>query len=147
MSPADRERFDALLRDAIDALPAAYARVLEEVPVVVEDRPGPELIAELRREGVLPPESASDTSDDDADLCGLHSGVAITERGIEGTGTLPATIHVFREGIVRLACGEAGWAHEHADEEVYEEVRITLLHEMGHHFGLDEGDLEALGYA
>ena len=60
-------------------------------------------------------------------------------------------IHIFREGIVNLATedeeGRAlGWKAEHAEESIYEEIRITILHEIGHHFGLDEDDLEELGY-
>ncbi len=140
MAPQLRQRFDALLQDAIHALPAAYARLLEEIPIVAEDRPSPELVAELKRDGLIPPDAPAD----DPELCGLHSGIAITERSIEASGELPPTIHVFREGIVSLA---GGWDQDHADDEIYEEVRITLLHEMGHHFGLDENDLDALGYS
>ncbi|MFN0010773.1 MAG: metallopeptidase family protein [Phycisphaerales bacterium] len=140
MSPALQRRFDALLQDAINALPPAYARLLEEIPIVAEDRPSAALVAELKKDGVIP----ADAPPDDDELCGLHSGVAITEQSVESSGQLPPTIHVFREGIVSLA---GGWDQDHADDEIYEEVRITLLHEMGHHFGLDEDDLDALGYA
>ncbi len=143
MSPALQKRFDALLQDAIDSLPPAYARLLEEIPVVAEDRPSAALIAELIKDGVLPAASPG-APPDDSDLCGLHSGIAITEQSVESSGHLPPTIHVFRDGIVSLA---GGWDQDHADDAIYEEVRITLLHEMGHHFGLDEDDLDALGYA
>lgn len=142
MTPAERDRFDRLLEDAIAALPPAVRAVIEEVPVIVLDRPDAELIAELKREGTLPP----DATGDPADLLGLHSGVAITERSVDAPAQLPPQIHVFREGVLAHACGEEGWNAPHADEDVYEEVRITLLHEIGHHFGLDEEDLEGLGY-
>ncbi len=89
-------------------------------------------------------------SDDDEILCGLHTGIALTERSVERPDSSDV-IHLFREGIVDTA---GGW-EEASDEEgeyggearIREEIRVTILHEIGHHFGLDEGDLERLGYA
>jgi predicted Zn-dependent protease with MMP-like domain len=158
LSDAERHRFDSLLQDAIDSLPPGIRALLDRVPVIVLDRPTPEMVRSLKREGTLEPEA------DGLDLCGLHSGVAITERSIEdpagwgpwstegagdgeaghgGSGG-PELIHLFRRGVIDLA---GGWDGPGAEEEVYEEARITLLHEIGHHFGLDEDDLEELGYA
>ncbi len=139
MTEALRERFDQLLEDALASLPDRFREVIEEIPVIVVDRPDPKLVRELKREGVIP----ADAPDDEEELMGLHSGVAITERSVEGPVSLPAQIHIFREGIVAHA---GGWEQEHADEEIYEEARVTLLHELGHHFGLDEDDLDDLGY-
>lgn len=134
MSPAERDRFDDLLEEAIEALPPRIRALLDEMPVIALDEPTPEMLRDL---GI-------DPADADAldELCGLHSGTAITERSIEHP-ELPDVIHLFRRGIVALA---GGWDQEHADERIYEEVRITLLHEIGHHFGLSEEDLEELGY-
>ena len=143
MTDAERERFDLLLEDAIESLPPRVRAVIEEVPVIVVDRPDKKLLESLREEGVVPPAKEGD----DDDLMGLHTGLAITERGLEHSGQLPGSIHIFREGIISLACGREGFEADHADEEIYEEVRITLLHEIGHHFGLDEDDLDELGYA
>lgn len=159
MNAALRERFDALVQDAIDAMPPQFARALDEVPIVVVDRPDRRLLNELRRDGVLPPaprpssgsapsaSAAEDAADDtisDEELMGLHSGVAITEQSVDGPVQVPPTIHIFRDGVVAFA---GGWEQPNADDEIYEEVRITLLHELGHHFGLDENDLDDLGYA
>lgn len=150
LSAAERDRFDALLEDVLETLPPQIRALVDQVPVVVLDRPTPELIESLKREGTLEPEA------DGSDLCGLHTGVAITERSLEdpegwgaggwggGWGGGPEQIHLFRAGIIDLA---GGWEQPHAEQEVYEEIRTTLLHEIGHHFGLDEDDLEALGYA
>ena len=79
---------------------------------------------------------------------GLHTGTAVTERSVQDHGVLPDQVHIFREGIAALALEDAGldWDDPGADEEIYEEVRITLLHELGHHFGLDEDRLDELGY-
>lgn len=152
MTEAAGEHFDRLLADVIDGLPAHVRALLDEVPVVVLDRPTEEMIESLKREGTLEPDA------DGSDLCGLHTGVSLVDRSVEGeAGRLPDQVHIFREGVVGLALGEGREAWERAaaaaggggvegDDEVYEEIRITLLHELGHHFGLDEEDLEELGY-
>ena len=67
----------------------------------------------------------------------------MTERSVEHTLDLPEDIRLFRSGIVSLA---GGWDQEEADDVVYEEIMVTLLHEIGHHFGLDEEQLDELGY-
>lgn len=136
MTPIERERFDRLLDRVVDLLPPGVRRLLDEVPVIVLDRPTRRMIDELSAE------HGEDLSEDV--LAGLHSGLSLTERSVEHSGTLPEEIHLFREGIVELA---DGWDGDDADERVAEEIRVTLLHEIGHHFGLDENDLDRLGYA
>ena len=85
------------------------------------------------------------------DLCGLYSGIPLTERRHDASGELPETIHVFRRGIIDEAGGwepgidEDGIAFG-GDDEVLRQIRITVLHEIGHHFGLSEDELAALGY-
>lgn len=130
-----QDRFDALMEDALAGLGKRIEGLLEEIAIVVLDEPTPEM---LRDVGI-------DPKDEEAldELCGLHTGTALTERSLSQDADLPTTIHLFRRGIVALA---GGWEQANADEEIYEEIRITLLHEVGHHFGLDEDDLEELGY-
>jgi predicted Zn-dependent protease with MMP-like domain len=142
MREAQRERFDALLESVLDELPECVRALLDEVPVVVEDRPSAAILRELGM------------SEDEADeLCGLHTGVAFTERSVE-LPEVPSEIQLYREGIVAEA---GGWEPRTAedgriesahgvDESVREEIRVTLLHEIGHQFGLDEDDLARLGY-
>ena len=134
MTPARRREFDELLEALIESLPGNLRRVLEEIPVVVLDRPTPAMLRELG----IPQDMWEEECQT---LCGLHTGTMLTERSIEHSGELPTDIHLFREGIVGAA---GGW--EQGLERVREEVRITLLHEIGHHFGLDEDDLDRLGY-
>jgi len=122
----ERARFDALLEAVMTRLPPELLGLLDEVAVIVEDRPSRELLDEL--------------GEDASDLLGLHTGTPFTEQGVDFTET-PPTIHLFREGIVDHA---GGW--EAGDDAVRTEIRITLLHEIGHQFGLDEDDLERLGY-
>lgn len=135
MTERERARFDSLLERVIDRLPEGVRRMLEEIPVIVLDLPTAEMLKSL---GMDPgdPEAA-------LELCGLHTGTANTEQSVEHSGELPPDIHLFREGIIDLA---GGWESDDADEAISEEIRITLLHEIGHQFGLDEEDLENLGY-
>ncbi len=134
----DRDRFDRLLEKVIDGLPPAIRDLLEEAPVYVDDMP-PESV--LREFGV----------DDPAELCGLHSGVPLTERSVGDPGGGIETISLYRLGIIEAAGGWRRFTDEDGQvqggvDRVREEIRITLLHEIGHHFGLDEADLDRLGY-
>lgn len=142
MRTRERERFDRLFEEVLAELPDELHRLLDECPIVLEDRPSRRLLEQLGGELGLDPE--------DELLCGLHSGIPLTERSVERPDASDV-IHVFREGIVDMA---GGW-EEGEDEQgpfggverIRREIRITILHELGHHFGLDEEDLERLGYA
>lgn len=136
MTRSERKRFDELLDAVVESLPEGVRRLMEEVPVIVLDRPTSRMLDELG-------ESEGEDVSGDV-LAGLHSGVPLTERSVESSGVLPDEIHLFREGIIELA---GGWEQDGAAEKVSREIRITLLHEIGHHFGLDEDDLDRLGYA
>lgn len=140
MRDQERVRFDELLDEVVSSLPASIVELLQEKPVVVEDHPSESLLMELG----LPSEARDE-------LCGLHSGPMLTEQSIESDASHLQVIHLFREGIVEAAGGWTSWldAGGSLDEEdaVRQEIRITLLHEIGHHFGLDEEDLERLGFA
>ena len=67
----------------------------------------------------------------------------MTEQVIDNTGQLPSDIYLFRQGILAQA---GGWGGSEGEDEVYEEIWVTLVHEIGHQFGLSEEDLEKLGY-
>lgn len=136
MKREERARFDELLDQVVETLPGRVRALMEEVPVIVLDAPTPKMLEELSAE------LGDDVSEDV--LAGLHSGIALTDRSVEHSGVLPEEIYLFREGVVELA---GGWEEDDAEERIKEEIRITLLHEIGHHFGLDEDDLEGLGYA
>jgi len=132
---AFRRRFDRLFEAELAALPDHVRRVLDEVPLHVMDEPDPTILKSL---GV----PAEETHDAIEELCGLHTGFMLTERPIELDAVLPDEIHLFRRGIARIS---GGW--DAGDERLAEQIRITLLHEIGHHFGLEEDDLGELGYA
>lgn len=147
MTESERARFDALVEEVLENLPPKLRALLDEVPLVVEDRPEPALAAELYDEMV---QGRGETLEEfTATLCGLHTGIALPDRSVEHSGTLPEEVRIFREGIVAIAGGwgaHEGETAEDVNDEIYEEIAITILHELGHHFGLDEEDLERLGY-
>lgn len=74
---------------------------------------------------------------DDADLLGLYEGIPLTERGETYAGALPDRILIFRAPILAICT---------TVDEVVEEVRITVVHEVAHHFGIDDDRLHELGY-
>ena len=75
---------------------------------------------------------------DEPDLLGLYDGVSLTDQTADFSGFLPARILVFRLPLQRM-CGSV--------EELEDEVRITVVHEVAHHFGIDDDRLHELGYA
>lgn len=78
-----------------------------------------------------------DRNPDEPSLLGLYQGVALTERGHEYTFALPDTITIYRLAILDIC---------RTEEQVAEEVAITVAHEIGHHFGIEEDRLHELGW-
>ena len=118
------ERFAELVAEALDALPEPFASHLDNVDVVVEARPSQ---AELDDSGVEPGNT----------LFGLYQGIPQTERNSAYTFTMPDKITIYREPILR-ACRD--------EDEVVEEVEITVVHEIAHHFGISDERLDELGW-
>lgn len=119
-----RKAFDRIVEDAIASLPGEYARWLDEVPIIVEDRPGKADAQAVR-----------DPAEEDANPLGLYVGRGIDEGQL--SGDLPPRIMIYRLPLME-ACSSR--------QELEEEIRKTLLHELGHHAGMDEDQLEELGY-
>jgi len=119
-----RQAFRRLVAEAIASLPPLVLERLQNVEIVVEDRP---TLADLRRAGVEPPET----------LFGLYTGTPLTERGSGYGLVLPDKITLYQRSIEE-AC--------RSRREVREQIRTTLMHEIGHHFGLTEEELEEAGY-
>ena len=80
----------------------------------------------------------ADRDPDDDDLLGLYEGVALTERDSHYSGSLPDTITIYRDALLDIC---------DLDEQVVEEVKITVMHEIAHHFGIDDDRLHELGWA
>jgi predicted Zn-dependent protease with MMP-like domain len=119
-----KAQFERLVERALAELPPPFARFMEQVPVEIRDRPNRR---ELRSVGL----------DDDELLLGLYVGRPLTERGVEDTGAMPDVIYIFQEDVELATDSEA---------ELVREVRTTVLHEIGHLFGMDEDQLDELGY-
>lgn len=134
VSRSERDEFDRLLDGEVDALPEQIFTLLDEVPLIVDDEPSAELLKSL---GMEPGED---------DLCGLHDATAFTEQSVEQGWDMPGQIMLFRGPIQRLAADIAEESGGGYGLELRRQIHITLLHEIGHHFGLDEDDLDRLGY-
>jgi predicted Zn-dependent protease with MMP-like domain len=129
MKPELREIFDQQLERVLPELPQQVRDFMENVPLVVEDYPSPEM---MRRVGVRHRSA----------LCGLYTGIPLNRRSINDWGVPSDVIHIFRQGILSQARTQGGID----DEELRKQIRFTILHEYGHHVGLSERDLRALGY-
>ncbi len=119
-----RTDFEKILRKALDELPDLFRGALENVALVVEDWPPDWLLDELG----IPPEET---------LYGFYHGVPLPERSVSLSGNLPDKISIYR-GPLEEDFPDAGGLRR--------EIRRTLLHEIGHYFGMGEEELDRLGY-
>jgi predicted Zn-dependent protease with MMP-like domain len=110
--------FDVVIDDTIDALPAAFAERLGSVAIVVEDEPTAEQLASVGAPG----------------LFGLYQGVPRTRWGVDNV-PIPSKITLFRGPLTRANPGA---------ERLAKAVEDTLIHEIAHHFGIDDDRLRAL---
>jgi predicted Zn-dependent protease with MMP-like domain len=115
----DRRTFDRLVREALDALPEAFRERISNLAVLVEDWPTAD-----DADGVA--------SKDDGALLGLYQGVPYGQRESGYSMMLPDRITIYRQPILAACRSEA---------EAREEIRLTVLHEIGHYFGLGDDEL------
>jgi predicted Zn-dependent protease with MMP-like domain len=130
MHPDERAWFDEQLEIVIDELPPLVQQLIQEVPLIVDDHPSRELCEKMKLEYR-------------DDLCGLYVGRSLDEESVMASGDHPNTVYLFREGILGEAAEDDGTVF---DDRLREEIRITILHEYGHHHGMDEDELEEKGY-
>ena len=121
--------FDRLLEQVLDDLPDHLQDLLEEVPLVVEDYPSARVLR--------------DTGLQTDQLYGLYTGIPLTNRSVEHSGVMPDVITIYRRGIIAAATDRNGRV---SGSKLIRQIRMTVLHEIGHHFGLDEEDLARYGY-
>jgi predicted Zn-dependent protease with MMP-like domain len=119
-----KAEFAKLVERAMAELPAPFAEYLEEIAVEIRDRPSRKQLAEVGLK-------------DDELLLGLYHGRPRTERSVLDGPLMPDVIYIFQEDVELVSDGE---------QQLVDEVRTTVLHEIGHHFGMDEDDLDELGY-
>lgn len=130
MNEALRRFFDTHLEDVVRELPREVQVLLEDVSLIVADHPSREVMREM---GIGHRD----------ELCGLYSGTPLPERSVELFGVPSDVIYLYREGILALSRDTGGEVRE---VELREQMRITILHELGHYHGFDEERLEHLGY-
>jgi predicted Zn-dependent protease with MMP-like domain len=118
---AERDFYE-MVEEALDGLPAELAELLDNVAIIVED--WPEYSSTLAR-----------PYEDDT-LYGLYEGVPLSERSAGYYGVLPDKITIFRGPLER----------DFDPDELEEQVRVTVVHEIAHHFGFDEDRIEELGW-
>lgn len=120
-----KDHFNELVKLALSDVPEQFSRVVDEVTFEVRDRSTPDLrkLVGMRR-GHL--------------LLGLYRGRPLTGRHVEDSGTLPDVIYLFQDDIEQLCDNE---------QQLGSQVRTTVLHEIGHYFGLSEEELRGLGFA
>jgi predicted Zn-dependent protease with MMP-like domain len=116
--------FENLVTEAIRELPAEFRDKLENVAIIVEDYPSEELMTQLNL-------SADET------LFGLYEGIPLTERGFFEQPLHPDRILIFQRAI-EDECD--------SPEEIKEELKTTLVHEVAHFFGMDDDYLKEIGY-
>jgi predicted Zn-dependent protease with MMP-like domain len=124
MLDMSHERFVDLVAEALNEIPEPFASHLENVEVVVEDEPTAD---DLFRTNVAP----------GATLYGLYQGVPQTQRGPGYTFVLPDKITIFRGPILRAVADE---------DEAYDQIAETVVHEIAHHFGISDDRLDELGW-
>jgi len=117
-----REEFEELVSWALDGLPLAFAAELENIVIQVRDEPSRETIESL---GLDPRRST---------LFGLYTGVPLEHRGGFYGNVLPDVVLLYRGPLLRAFRTREGLARQ---------VRLTLLHELGHHFGFSDAQMRA----
>jgi predicted Zn-dependent protease with MMP-like domain len=130
MTPRTRRRFDEQLESVLDDLPPLVHELIEKVPLHVEDYPSESVMEQMGVEYI-------------DELCGLYTGIPLGEKSVTESGTLPDVVTIYREGVLSAAADEHGHI---TTERLRREIRITILHELAHHHGLTEEDLEKMGY-
>ncbi|MDE2640179.1 MAG: metallopeptidase family protein [Chloroflexota bacterium] len=118
-----RARFRRVVEAAVAAIPPEFAEQLDNVEILVRMRP----TAEERAEAGIGPRDQ---------LLGLYVGHPLTDRGSYYGNTLPDRIMIYQEAIESIC---------RSDEELLAQVRRTVLHEIAHHFGIDDERLHEIG--
>ncbi|MDB5176931.1 MAG: hypothetical protein JWN75_599 [Candidatus Saccharibacteria bacterium] len=116
------EDFDALITKAMDELPQEYIKGLVNVAIVMENEPSEEQKIKMKvRENSI--------------LLGLYEGIPLTQRGNAYTFVLPDKITLFKHSIMRVVRNE---------NELFEQIKRTLWHEIAHYYGLNHSRMEQL---
>jgi predicted Zn-dependent protease with MMP-like domain len=130
VNSSSRRRFDKILEEVLADMPPLVHQLLEKIALAVEDYPSRQVMEEM------------DIEYRD-ELCGLYSGIPLGEKHLESPPHLSDAVLIYREGIVAETAEQYGRI---TNEGLRKQIRITILHELAHHFGMTEEALEQLGY-
>jgi predicted Zn-dependent protease with MMP-like domain len=130
MNPRQRNRFDKILEAVLAEMPPMVKDLLDKVALIVEDYPSRQVMEEMEVEYR-------------DELCGLYTGIPLGEKHLETPPHLSDAVMIYREGIVATTADEEGRV---TPEGLRKQIRITVLHELAHHHGMTEEELEELGY-
>lgn len=117
MVDMSREDFEIAVGDALDLIPQELMDQVDNCVILVEEEP---------------------PDDVDPDTLGLYDGTPITERDNWWGGVLPDRIFIYRGPLSRMC---------ESEEELVEEITVTVIHEVAHHFGIDDDRLHELGWS
>ena len=117
-----RKKFESLVADALASIPRRFREAIRNLVIVVEDEPARQLLREM---DIAPPDT----------LLGLYAGTPLTERGWDYGNRLPDRIQLFQGPHERAA---------ENDDDLVVAIAETLIHEIGHYFGMSEEQIEAI---
>jgi predicted Zn-dependent protease with MMP-like domain len=118
------KEFDRIVQQAIGRIPEEIRQHLDNILITVQKRPDPDMLEEMG----YPPEEP---------LLGLYWGVPLNERSVADPPLYPDTIYIFKEPLEEMC---------ETQEELEEEIEITVVHEVAHFLGMSEERLAELGY-
>lgn len=131
MDKYSRKWFDSILEEVLERLPQLVRDAMEQVPLYVEDYPSRKL---MRQMGIR----------DRRHLWGLFTGVPVNAKHFDSPSVnLPDRVTIYREGLLWSAVGPNGYVDE---QLLRKQIRVTILHEYGHYYGMTEEELEKYGY-
>ena len=120
----DEETFAEIVEEALESIPEGFRGYLKDVAVDIEDMPDEATCRQMKIR-------------DPRELLGLYHGTPLTERSVEHMYRFPERIAIYQSNLQRMGRNR---------RQIVRQIRKTVLHEIGHHFGLDEDDLSELGY-
>jgi predicted Zn-dependent protease with MMP-like domain len=123
VTPPSLADIDTLAREALTVLPEELREFTEGVVILVQEFPDDAVMAEMELESPF-------------DILGLYSGVSLAEKRVEASGGMPDMVFLYRRPILDYWC-ETG-------EDLKHVVRHVLIHEIGHHFGFSDEEMETL---
>ena len=120
----DEETFAEIVQEALESIPEGFRDYLKDIAVDVEDLPNEATCRQMKVR-------------DRRELLGLYHGTPLTERHVEAPYRFPERIVIYQGNIERICRNR---------RQMVNQIRKTVLHEIGHHFGMDEEDLDDVGY-